>query len=148
MQEQVGKLYRALLSAAFAARDNKSYLRMLLDVESLQSYLTYAFNHFSGTLESPFDFVQASFMNSPIPANFGGNILKLAISIKDVWQRKTRPSTIFEALSYMVASCIMFESARNKILGTTVQLQISHSNDRRQRGANISKIFGARRCSA
>jgi len=75
-------------NSVFRCRDNKSYLRMLLDVEGLQSYLTYAFGHFSGTLESPFDFVQASFINSPIPANFGGNILKLAISVKDVWQRK------------------------------------------------------------
>ncbi|QDS77600.1 hypothetical protein FKW77_001933 [Venturia effusa] len=117
MHTQVGKLYDGLMTASIAARSNKASLRMLLDVESLQSYLTYAFTHFSGTLEFPFDFVQASFINSPVPANFGGNILKLAINIMDVWGRTTTPSTIFESLGLMVASCIMFESARNKIPG-------------------------------
>jgi hypothetical protein len=117
MQDQVGKLYSALTTASIAARANKSYLRMLLDVESLQSYLTYAFSHFSGSLDFPFDFVQASFINSPIPANFGGNILKLAINIMNVWQRNTTASIIFEAIGFMVASCIMFESARNNIPG-------------------------------
>ncbi|KAE9983700.1 hypothetical protein BLS_003847 [Venturia inaequalis] len=113
MHDQVGKLYSGLMTASVAARSNKASLRMLLDVEGLQSYLTYAFTHFSGTLEFPFDFVQASFINSPIPANFGGNILKLALNIMDVWGRNTTPSTIFESLSFMIASCIMFESARN-----------------------------------
>jgi hypothetical protein len=117
MQEQVNKLYGGLTAACVVARQNKASLRMLLDVESLQSYLTYAFHHFSGTLELPFDFVQASFTNSPIPENFGGNILKLAINIMNVWNRKAGPRIIFEALAFMVASCIMFESARNKIPG-------------------------------
>jgi hypothetical protein len=84
MHDQVDKLYRGLLSASIAARGNKATLRVLLDVEDLQSYLEHAFSHYSGTLKYPFDFVQASFINSPIPQDFGGNILKLAINIADV----------------------------------------------------------------
>lgn len=90
---------------------------MLLDVEDMQSYLEFAFSHFSGTLEYPFDFVQASFINSPIPPDFGGNILKLAINIMDVWKNKIDGPGIFLALSYMVASCIMLESTRHNIRG-------------------------------
>lgn len=90
---------------------------MLLDVDDLQSYLQYAFNHYSGTLSSPFDFVQASFTNSPIPPDFGGNILKLAINMMDHLGDRVRAKTIFVELSYIVASCIMFDSARHNIRG-------------------------------
>jgi hypothetical protein len=117
MQKQVNKLYGGLTAASVAARQHKASLRMLLDVESFQSYLTHAVHHFSGTLDYPFDFVQASFANSPIPENFGGNILKLAINIMNVWDKKAWPRIIFEALGFMVASCIMFESVRNKVPG-------------------------------
>ena len=117
MQEQVEKLYDGMLTASIAARSNKASLRMLLDVEDLQAYFQYALTHFSRTLGSPFDFVQASFTNSPIPADFGGNILKLAIHIVDHWQEQANAHSIFSHLSFMVASCIMFDSARNKIPG-------------------------------
>lgn len=89
---------------------------MLLDEESLQYYLQHAFDHFSRTLEIPFDFVQASFLFNPIPANFGGSILKLAIALKN---QQTTPDAraIFERLSHLVASCILLDAARHKILG-------------------------------
>lgn len=94
---------------------------MLLDAEELQSYLQYAFDHFADTLNTPFDFVQASFTNSPIPLDFGGSILKLAINLMDVWQDQSNAHTLFEILfeelSNMVASCMMFDSARRKIKG-------------------------------
>jgi predicted acylesterase/phospholipase RssA len=91
---------------------------MLLDAEELQPYLQTAFDHFACHLDTPFDFVQASFANSPIPLDFGGNILKLAINLMEVWRNKANGRTLFVELSYMVASCIMLDSARNKIRGT------------------------------
>jgi hypothetical protein len=117
MQEQIEKLYESTLTACIAARSARHRLRMLLDVEDLQSYLQDAFNHFSSSLEFPFDFVQASFRNSPIPPDFGGNILKLALSIMDIWKGRTDASAMFSEISYMVASCIMFDSARHKSKG-------------------------------
>ncbi|KAL9097592.1 MAG: hypothetical protein Q9165_000488 [Trypethelium subeluteriae] len=95
MQEQVEKLYDGMISASIAARDRKLELRMLLDAEDFQSYLSSAFNHYAGTLRSPFDFVHASFAHSPIPPNFGGNILKLAIHIMDHWKDYANASDIF-----------------------------------------------------
>lgn len=118
MQQQVEKLYSGILTACIAARGHKSNLRMLLDVQDLQSYLQYAFQHYSGTLETPFDFVQASFNNSPIPPDFGGNILKLALNLMDVCKERATAGRIFQALSLMVASCIMFDSIRYNKLGT------------------------------
>lgn len=97
---------------------------MLLDVEELNPYLQFAFDHFASTLDSPFDFVRASFTNSPIPLDFGGNILKLAINVMEV-----RPywgaAEIFSDLSQMVASCIMLDSTRHKIRGTIPCLSFS-----------------------
>ena len=57
---------------------------MLLDADELQPYLQYAFDHFVNDLDTSFDFVQASFVNSPIPSDFGGNILKMAINMMEV----------------------------------------------------------------
>jgi hypothetical protein len=119
MQEQVEKLYQATLTASIAARAARYRLRMLLDVEDLQAYLQEAFNHYSSTLESPFDFVQASFRNLPIPADFGGNILKMALNMNDLIGTQPRfdARRIFSELSYMIASCIMLDNARHRSKG-------------------------------
>lgn len=93
---------------------------MLLDAEELQSYLQSAFDHFARSLDRPFDFVEASFSNSPIPLDFGGNILKLALNLMRVWKNRIDIEVIFQELSYMVASCIMLDSARKKNPGKTL----------------------------
>src|SRR5271156_4811372 len=91
---------------------------MLLNADELQPYLQYAFDHFCRDLDVPFDFVQASFANNPIPSHFGGNILKLAINISDVWKDVVDGPTIFTELSFIVASSIMLASARSRTLGS------------------------------
>lgn len=114
---QMRKLYTNIQLASAKARRSKGALRMLLDAEELQSYLQFAFDHFACKLDTAFDFVQASFTNSPIPLDFGGNILKLAIVLMEVWKNEADGPSIFTELSYMVASCIMLDSARHKIRG-------------------------------
>ncbi|KAF9697343.1 hypothetical protein EKO04_005060 [Ascochyta lentis] len=118
IQAQIGSLYTGITEACEIARDRKAELRMLLDAEELQSYLQCAFDHFATSLDRPFDFVQASFSNSPIPLDFGGNILKLAIKLMHIWFDKRDTRHIFQELSYMVASCIMLDCARQKKRGT------------------------------
>ncbi|KAL1622899.1 hypothetical protein SLS56_008580 [Neofusicoccum ribis] len=118
IQTQAQELYSSIRTACTWARDSRAELRMLLDVEELQSYLDCAFDHFARALDKPFDFVQASLANSPIPLDFGGNILKLAINVMEAWQGEFDARTIFQELSYVVASCIMFDLARNKNKGT------------------------------
>ncbi|KAK6860680.1 hypothetical protein PG995_004316 [Apiospora arundinis] len=124
MAEQVEKLYAATLSGCIAARGARNDVRMLLDVEDMHAYLQEAFNHYSKTLESPFDFVQASFRNSPIPPDFGGNILKMALGMTHLWNGHPRVEArhIFKVLSYMVASCIMLDSSRHKNKGFAGQI--------------------------
>ena len=117
IQTQVDTLYACIASACSDARERKRELRMLLDADELQPYFQNACHHFACDLDKPFDFVQASLTNSPIPHDFGGNILKLAISFMEQWKDAATIQIIFTELSYMVASCIMLESARSKIRG-------------------------------
>ncbi|PLB46500.1 hypothetical protein P170DRAFT_457118 [Aspergillus steynii IBT 23096] len=117
IHQQIGRLYREIKIACQRSREEKRKLRMLLNSDELQPYLQHAFDHFTRDLELPFDFVQASFANSPIPSDFGGNILKLAINILDVWKDKLDGPAIFKELSYIAASCVMLDSARRKALG-------------------------------
>ena len=118
INKQVQELYRGIQTACVSSRKTRSTLRMLLDAEELQPYLQFAFDHFACNLDTPFDFVQASFTNSPIPLDFGGNILKLAINLMEALENRIDGPTIFTELSTMVASCIMLDSARHKIRGT------------------------------
>lgn len=118
MGEQIGKLKNGILTASIAARSARHKVRMLLDVEDLHAYLQEAFSHYSNTLETPFDFVQASFRNSPIPPDFGGNILKLALNMMNILKSEKEDAyRIFFELSHMVASCIMLDAARHKNKG-------------------------------
>lgn len=117
INEQVSKLYETIKSDCNIARRRKRSLRMLLNAEELQPYLQFAFDHFACDLDTPFDFVQASFLYSPIPLDFGGNILKLAINLMESWADIADGKIIFTELSYMVASCIMLDSARHQIKG-------------------------------
>ncbi|KAF2465550.1 FabD/lysophospholipase-like protein [Lindgomyces ingoldianus] len=116
VQSQTDKLYQEIQTACIAARTRKAELRMLLDAGELQSYLQFAFEHFSARLDVPFDFVQASFLNNPIPSDFGGSILKLAIRMVEQ-EDDPDARVIFSKLSCMVASCIMLDSVRHKIKG-------------------------------
>src|ERR1700753_3562654 len=88
INEQLKKLYIEITETSEVSRASKHRVRMLLNSDDLQPYLQYAFDHFSRDLDRPFDFVQASFANNPIPPSFGGNILKLAINIMEVWKNK------------------------------------------------------------
>jgi len=117
ISEQIVKLYDGIRAACASSRDRRLALRMLLDADELQPYLQYAFDHFALYLDTPFDFVQASFTNSPIPLDFGGNILKLAINLMEALPNQADGPIIFKELSTMVASCIMLDSARHKIRG-------------------------------
>ena len=126
---QIDKLSCEIRDASKTARENKADLRMLLDADEFEPYLQTAFDHFAETLNTPFDFVQASFTNSPIPNTFEGNILKVAIEVMECWKDKASGASIFEELSYIVASCIMLDTARYSVKGKEAERRIT-GNDR------------------
>jgi hypothetical protein len=97
---------------------------MLATSDELNQYLQAAFDHFSQNLDTPFNFLEIAFKNSPIPRDFGGNILKLAAAIQEVQETVDGPG-IFEKLSVMVASCIILDCARHGLKGKLQELHIS-----------------------
>ncbi|KAF7505357.1 hypothetical protein GJ744_000978 [Endocarpon pusillum] len=130
--DQLQRLYKEIAKACEQSRESKHKVRMLLNSDDLQPYLQHAFDHFCRDLDFPFDFVQASFTHNPIPSDFGGNILKLAINIMEVWKDKLDGPRIFKELSYIVASCIMLDSARHRTLGPAEKVfpeYIEHCDD-------------------
>ncbi|THV63889.1 hypothetical protein D6D28_10317 [Aureobasidium pullulans] len=122
--KQINDLTANIRSACQVSGRRKGDLRMLLNAEDMQAYLQYAFDHFAKSIESPFDFVQASFAHSPVPNDFGGNILKLAIQLMEAWKDRAGPFTIFEELAVLVGSCIMLDATRHGILGESLYMPL------------------------
>lgn len=114
--EQAHKLYAEIEKSCRNARERKSSLRMLLNADELQSYLQDAFDLYCQSLDVPFDFVKASFLHNPIPFNFGGNILKLAVAMMKQG-KNLHARAIFSKLGNLVASCIMLDAVRHNIPG-------------------------------
>ncbi|KAL8736431.1 MAG: hypothetical protein Q9166_000223 [cf. Caloplaca sp. 2 TL-2023] len=106
IDQQVEKLHTQIMVKSNQSHYKKQKVRMLSNSEDLQLYLQLAFDHFSQDLDTPFDFVSVALKINPIPSDFGGNILKLAVSIKNRHQ-SWKVVDIFKQLSLMVASCIM-----------------------------------------
>ncbi|KAI0005731.1 FabD/lysophospholipase-like protein [Xylariaceae sp. FL0662B] len=125
MSEQVGKLSELIKERCKAAYLKKRQARMLASTEKLQFYLQAAYDHFTAGLNKPFDFVKETLRHSPASRNFEGNILNLALSIKD---RSTNmllrgnAEPIFRAMGPMIASCVMLDAARQNLPGTASRL--------------------------
>lgn len=60
---------------------------MLSDVDECEMFLSLAFDHFSESLDTPFDLVKASLKISPPPENFMGNVYRFLLSVEG---KKTR----------------------------------------------------------
>ena len=122
MLTQAKRLRSCISDASERARGTRLKSRMLLDVEQLQWYFHDALSHFARTVKEPFDFVQASFRHSPIPTDFGGNVLRLALNVTDPTGvagslRSQRLEPGFFEVSYAVASSILLNSARHGNMG-------------------------------
>jgi hypothetical protein len=117
--EQIRKLHAILQRRCSESLRAKRKSRMLSNSEELNIYLNCAFDHFSQNLDTPFDFMEVAFKITPIPQDFGGNILKLAVAIKNS-DRFTDPRRMFRELSSMVASCILLDCARQGLKGKTL----------------------------
>ncbi|RPA74249.1 hypothetical protein BJ508DRAFT_418731 [Ascobolus immersus RN42] len=99
------------------ALHRKLSVRMLLTEKELLPYLNYAFDHFSLDLDLPFDFVEASFRQNPIPGDFGGGILKLLLSLLEHVPSGWSIRDTIRYTAPMIASAIMLDSSRSKTIG-------------------------------
>ncbi|KAF2134377.1 hypothetical protein P153DRAFT_402048 [Dothidotthia symphoricarpi CBS 119687] len=119
IDEQVKKLHDVVSKRCTESFNAKRKSRMLSNSDALNVYLQCAFDHFAQDLHTPFNFMDISFKINPIPLDFGGNILKLAVAMKSQYNDPTR---IFQELSFMVSSCILLDIARQSLKGPTEQL--------------------------
>jgi hypothetical protein len=127
VDSQISELSSQIERRCGEARENRKRFRIRFDAEEFQQALFMGFDHFATRLDEPLDFVGISCKSNPIPEDFAGNILRLALAIKDDPKMvgKTGPA-IFQHLGHMVASCIMLDFVRHDIKGMP---RISYSGD-------------------
>ena len=89
---------------------------MLLNAFEFQAYLNHAFDHFCSTIDTPFDFVECSYLTSRLSTTFGESVLALAVEMAKTKPRP-RVSAIFEKLGRLIASCITMDTLRNNLKG-------------------------------
>ncbi|XDG06053.1 hypothetical protein ABKA04_005668 [Annulohypoxylon sp. FPYF3050] len=117
MDEQAGKLFDAIKVKCQESLFSKKGARMLATAEQLERHLQAAYDHFSKDLKTPFDFMKEGLKHNPIPLDFGGNILNLAIATKqNCVSLQDDAEQIFDKLVPMVSSCIMLDAARNNLM--------------------------------
>ncbi|OCL09871.1 hypothetical protein AOQ84DRAFT_220281 [Glonium stellatum] len=123
IDEQVEKLYDIITGRCNVAYERKKAVRLLFEAERLQTYLTAAYDHFSQNLDRPFDSVKEALKHSPIPRDFGGNILKFALAFRQAQQNGgDDPAKLFDTLTVVLASCIMLDAERQTLNGSYTQL--------------------------
>ena len=116
IHEQAIKLYTEINNGVSIVQDRKLKLRLLLNAFDFQIFFQDALDHFCRDLDSPFDFVQASFSKNRLSSTFSQNTLAIANSMIGL-STKPKASTIFEKLSELIASCIMLDAVRHNIIG-------------------------------
>ncbi|KAI2616839.1 FabD/lysophospholipase-like protein [Hypoxylon sp. NC1633] len=125
LNEQAGKLSDLIHERCRASYLRKKQVRMVANTEKLQFYLQAAYDHFTKDLNTPFDFVKETLRHSPVSQNFEGNILSLALAIKD---KSADPilsgdaEQIFRAIGPMIASCVMLDAVRQRLPGNASRL--------------------------
>ncbi|KAK6342107.1 hypothetical protein TWF730_001585 [Orbilia blumenaviensis] len=117
IKDQVSLLYEEIKKGVQHAHKMKRRRRMLVNAVTLQTHLQSAYDHFADSLDTPFDFVKSTFAHSPIPSDFGGNILKLILEVKRCNIDKQDGKWILQQVAPMVASCILLDATREKIVG-------------------------------
>ncbi len=117
VENQVRILYKKIVERCDDSYVMKRRSSMLSDANELNVYLQSAFDHFSEDLRTPFNFIDVACRLNPVPANFGGNIVQLAVALRN--QRKTAmDADIFQDLAPFVASCILLDSVRKGLKGS------------------------------
>ncbi|KAF2128735.1 hypothetical protein P153DRAFT_340903 [Dothidotthia symphoricarpi CBS 119687] len=113
LDAQIRLLHKMIAKACDRSSQTKRSANMLSNSDELNVYLRAAFEHFSNTLDRPFNFMTVSLQNNPIPDDFGGHILQLAIAIQSNG-RHNKSAWIFENLSELVASSVMLDCIRHR----------------------------------
>jgi hypothetical protein len=112
--QQYSRVHKEIVIATDKTRESRRKAELLLNSQELNSYFGYAFDHFSGNEEKPFDFLTAAFTHNPVQGSFTAHIVKAAT---ELMTRGTFESSseVFKGLAPFVASSILLEVCRNKL---------------------------------
>ncbi|KAI1452785.1 hypothetical protein F4805DRAFT_462423 [Annulohypoxylon moriforme] len=123
MDDQAEKLFSVIKGKCQESLFTKKTVRMLATAEKLQKYLQAAYDHFAKNLDTPFDFIKEALKHNPIPQDFGGNILNLAVAIKqNCSSLQGDTEKIFNRMVPMISSCILLDAVRQSLMGTATRL--------------------------
>ncbi|KAI1741274.1 hypothetical protein F4680DRAFT_416257 [Xylaria scruposa] len=117
LHEQRDVLHEVIHSCCDRSFQKKEELKMLANVDQLQIYMTMAFDHFSETLDEPFDYVKASFKYRPPPETLADNLLEFVLLIAEKCGLEDDVEGLFNRVTDLVATCIMLDSARKQRYG-------------------------------
>ena len=120
IHQQIRRLRDQIALCCEGSHANKIRARRDLNADELGECLQSGFDHFTDTLDVPFDFLNFSWSLNPIQPGFEGNILRLALMIVECGHIGIGED-VFRHLSNMVASCIMLEQVRHRIKGKLFQ---------------------------
>lgn len=116
MHDQSKQLYKVINDCCTSSRNMKLARKMLPDVDEFGLYLTLAFDHFSESLDIPFDYVEASLKHQPPPTTLSESLMAFArlvareVHIDDI-------ATLFTRLTPFIASCLLLDAARKRRIG-------------------------------
>ncbi|KAE8448014.1 hypothetical protein EG329_009937 [Mollisiaceae sp. DMI_Dod_QoI] len=113
LDKQIGALGDTITTCCKDSLVFKRQANMLLNSDEFSIFLHSAFDHFTRDLQRPFNFIEVSRRNNPIPQNFGGHILQLAIAVHNQDSEKGG-QLIFEALSHFIASSVLLDCVRHR----------------------------------
>jgi hypothetical protein len=112
LYQQVTHLYDTIADSCNQTYHEKRQTRMLLDSESLATYVGSALDHFAQSPAAPFDFVQASVQNTPASLDIAGHLLHFTIELRARLPLYSGQK-ILEKLSEMAALCFKLDCIRN-----------------------------------
>jgi hypothetical protein len=113
LHNQIEGLHSTITTGCKASFEAKLEANMLSKAHELNIYFQCAFDHFASTLDEPFNFIEVLLLNNPIPNDFGGHILQLAIAIR-TQNRNLKAASIFDSLVDMIASSISLDCIRHR----------------------------------
>ncbi|KAH8635555.1 hypothetical protein IG631_10956 [Alternaria alternata] len=124
LHNQVNRFYQVINSSREMSFGSRKRANMLFKSLELDMHFQAVFSHFSRTLTMPFDFIAMALINNPIPNDFGGHMLQLALAIqahnkrsalsKSAVKRIHKATSIFDRMSRLVASSISLDCVRNR----------------------------------
>jgi len=111
INDQIDKLHEQITLNCDAAFRRRERVRMLPHVDELNEYLEAGFKHFSKRLDVPFNSVEITVRNHPVPQNFGDHVSNLAADMQQKLDYYDVTLT-FEGLSPFVASCLLLDAVK------------------------------------